>query len=107
MESFRTARGSRRRVVAYLGELQGRQPSGWAQLGGRLDKKSRPQPSLFDPPHDAHGVEDESIEVNLKGIRLECLRDFGDVWLALGVWQLLGLYRLLADRIPQGREDIS
>jgi len=107
VESYRTARGSRQRVVAYLGELRGRQQSGWAHLGRRLDKKSRPQPSLFDPPHYANCAEDESIEVNLKGIRLERLRDFGDVWLALGLWRLLGLDQLLADKLSQGRQDVS
>ena len=33
VESYRTARGSRQRVVAYLGELQGAEPNGWVQLG--------------------------------------------------------------------------
>jgi len=28
--------------------------------------------------------------VNLKGVRLERLRDFGDAWLALGLWRLAG-----------------
>ena len=49
VESFRTARGSRHRVVACLGELKKREQNGWAQLGTRLDGRVRPQPSLFDP----------------------------------------------------------
>ena len=32
VESIRTARGSRHRVVAYLGELKKRERNGWAQL---------------------------------------------------------------------------
>ena len=52
MESFRTAKGSRQRVVAYLGELEKSEKNGGAQLGRRLNKGPRPQPSLFDPPHD-------------------------------------------------------
>ena len=51
VESYRTARGSRQRVVAYLGELKSNEQNGWVRLGQRLDKKSRPQPSLFDPPY--------------------------------------------------------
>lgn len=50
VESYRTAQGSRQRVVAYLGELQPSEESGWALLGRNLDGKARPQPSLFDPP---------------------------------------------------------
>jgi len=97
VESYRTARGSRQRVVAYLGELKGSEKSGWAQLAQRLDGISRPQRSLFDPPHYDDPSDDEPVEVNLKGVRLERLRDFGDVWLTLGLWRLLGLDSLLSE----------
>jgi transposase len=106
VESYRTARGSRQRIVAYIGELKADEQNGWVQLGRRLDKKSRPQPSLFDPPHYDDPTDEESVEVNFKGVRLERLRDFGDVWLALGLWRLLGLDTLLSDRMPPGREQV-
>jgi transposase len=47
------------------------------------------------------------VLVQLSGIRLENLRDFGDVWLAWGLWRLLGLDELLTRELPPGREDIS
>ena len=106
VESYRTARGSRQRVVAYLGELKRSEQSGWAQLGRHLDKKARPQPSLFDPPHYDDLTDEEPVLVNLKGLHLERLRDFGDVWLALGLWRLLGLDSLLAENTAQGREEV-
>lgn len=106
VESYRTARGSRQRLVAYIGELKDDEQNGWVQLGRRLDKKSRPLPSLFDPPHYDDPTDEEPIEVNLKGVRLERLRDFGDVWLGLGLWRLLGLDVLLSDRAPPGREEV-
>jgi hypothetical protein len=81
-ESIRTKRGSRQRIVAYLGELAASEQSGWAQLGRSLSGKQRPQPSLFDPPHYDDPTNDEPVLVNLNGIRLERLRDFGDVWMA-------------------------
>lgn len=107
VESYRTARGSRQRVVAHLGELKGSEKSGWAQLAQRLNGKSRPQRSLFDPPHYDDSGDDEPVEVNLKGVRLERLRDFGDVWLALGLWRLLGLDELLYGIMADGREEIT
>jgi len=55
VESYRTKKGSRQRVLTYLGELQPSERNGWAELGRRLDRKQRPQPTLFDPP---------AIEVN-------------------------------------------
>jgi len=97
VESYRTAGGSRQRIVAYIGELKDDEQSGWVQLGRRLDKKSRPLPSLFDPPHYDDPTDEEPLEVNLRGVRLERLRDFGDVWLALVLWRFLGLDKLLYD----------
>ena len=95
VESVRTGRGSRQRVVAYLGELARSEQTGWAQLGRNLSGKQRPSPSLFDPPHYDEPADDEPVLVDLRGVRLERLRDFGDVWMALGLWRLLGLDALL------------
>jgi transposase len=106
VESVRTGRGSRQRVVAYLGELKGTEQSGWAQLGRRLSGKRRPQRSLFDPPHYDEPADDEPVLVRLRGVRLERLRDFGDVWMALGLWRLLGLDTLLKELALGGREEV-
>src|SRR5207244_308825 len=88
VESYRTKKGSRQRVVTYLGELRPSERNGWAELGQRLDGHRRPRPSLFDPPAAEELAADEPVLVNLKGVRLERLRDFGDAWLALGLWRL-------------------
>jgi len=106
VESYRTKKGSRQRVVTYLGELRPSERSGWAKLGQHLDRKQRPQPSLFDPPAVEEPLDEEPVLVNLKGVRLERLRDFGDAWLALGLWRLVGLDVLLEQRLPRGREDV-
>ena len=75
VESIRTARGSRQRVVAYLGELKKSEKNGWAHLARRLNQEERPQPSLFDPPPYADISDDEPVLVKLKSVRLERLRD--------------------------------
>ena len=41
-----------------------------------------------------------------RGVRLERLRDFGDVWMALGLWRLLGLDTLLQSLAEPGGEDV-
>jgi transposase len=114
VESYRTARGSRQRTISYLGELQPSEQSGWAQLAhklnGRAPSESSPR-SLFDPPPfdmQAHSMpaDDEPVLVRLKDVRLERQRGFGDVWLARGLWRLLGLDALLAELMPPGREDV-
>ena len=68
--------------------------------------KKRPEPSLFDPPRWDEPADEEPVLVSLKDIRLERLRDFGDVWLAWGLWRLLGLDVLLEDLMHQGREEV-
>ena len=107
VESIRTARGSRHRVVAYLGELKKSERNGWAHLCRRLNKDERPQPSLFDPPPYDEPATNEPVLVKLKDIHLDRLRDFGDVWLALGLWRLLGLDQLLGGLMPAGRDEVA
>jgi transposase len=106
VESYRTGKGSRHRVVAYLGDLKKSEQNGWAALGSHLDKKDRPQPSLFDPLCLDEPEDDEPMLVKLKGITLDRLRDFGDVWLALGLWRLLGLDTLLSNLMAPGHEEV-
>ncbi len=110
VESYRTAKGSRQRVVAYLGELTAAEQDGWAKLGSHLTgeaKSQRPQLSLFDPPRPDEPRDDEPVLVKLNSIRLERPRDFGDVWLAWGLWRLLGLDALLDELIEPGHETVS
>jgi transposase len=106
VESVRTGRGSRQRVVAYLGELKRSEQNGWAQLGRSLSGRERPRASLFDPPHYNDPSDDEPVLVRLRGVRLERLRDFGDVWMAWGLWRLLGLDTLLEELASEGREEV-
>jgi transposase len=108
VESYRTPRGSRHRVVAYLGTLSRGETSGWSQLGRTLSgkRRTRPEPSLFDPPHYDELDDDEPVLVKLRDIHLERLRSFGDVWLAWGLWRLLELDVLLQRIMPRGREEI-
>jgi transposase len=109
VESYRTAQGSRQRVVAHLGELKAGEETGWARLGQHLEGKAaaqRPQLSLFDPP-PPEPCTPEPVAVRLSGVRLERLRDFGDVWLAWGLWRMLGLDELLEGLIESGREEVS
>jgi transposase len=93
-------------VVAYLGELKRSERNGWAQLGRTLSGKKKPQRSLFDPPHHDEIPEDDTLLVRLKGVKLERVRDFGDVWMGWGLWRLLGLDTLLGELMPRGQEDV-
>ncbi len=104
LESYRTPKGSRHRVVAYLGKLSAREVNGWQKLAGRVEGKTLPGPGLFDPPTD-EGF-DEVASVDLKNIRLANVREFGQVYLAWVLWRMLGLDRLLRDLMPHGLEEV-
>lgn len=110
VESYRTGKGSRQRVVSYLGELTANEQDGWTQFCSHLNGEAptrRPERTLFDPPHRDPPQSDEPLLVKLSSIRLERTRDFGDVWLAWGLWRMLGLDDLLERLIEAGREDVS
>ncbi len=110
VESVWTPRGSRHRVVGYLGELSKSERRGWARLAATLDGKAASkaeQLSLLEPPcdHDDDPVP-ETVQVKTKGVRVERTRDFGDVCLALTLWRMLGLDDLFEKELPEGREEV-
>jgi len=92
VKSERIGKGSRHRTLAYLGELDVVDCGGWAKLARELDDKPAPiiHPTLFDPEPDDEPVPEE-VTVNVKGVRVDETKDFGDVWLGLTLWRTLGL----------------
>lgn len=108
VESVRTSKGSRHKVITHLGDLTRKEKSGWDQLAKNLPPSRKPQPSLFDPPvYSQDPTLEEPLSIRLGEIGVRNVRDFGDVWLALGLWRLLGLDSLLESLMPLGREDVS
>ena len=105
VESTRTARGPRQRIVATIGKLPDydqEEQIGWEEIGRILDDKPKPEPNLFDkieaPP--------EWAEVNLNRVSVERLRHFGDIYLALLLWSKLGFAAFCKERLLAGREEI-
>ena len=108
VESYRTARGPRQRIISYLGELSEGERLGWARLGQSLDHKAESkarQLSFIEPEPDDEPVP-ESIEIRVSGVRVERSRAFGEVYLGVMLWQMLGLDELMEERLPQGKEEI-
>ena len=98
VESVRTERGPRQRVVSYLGNLaeEMRQGVRHAAMGTATD-----QPSLFDDAGTPQWV-----EVDLNSLRVERTLQFGGAWLGHEVLDLLRLPEVLAATLPCGREEI-
>jgi len=105
VESIRTERGPRQRIVATIGKLPGldrEERIGWDEIGRILSGKPRPEPGLF------HKIEEPPCwaKVNVNGVSVERLRYFGDVYLGLLLWHRLGLADFCRENMPAGREDI-
>ena len=98
VESYRTERGPRQRVVAYLGQLDEK-----GRLGVKEAAQGRPahrQKKLFEE------AQPQWVEVDAARVRLENRRDFGGPWLALEMVRRLGLKDFLDATIPKGQEEI-
>jgi len=105
VESVRTARGPRQRTVVTVGKLPGldvEEKIGWEEIGRVLEGKPATTASLFEKEPDIPLW----ATVNLKGIQVERLRHFGDVYLGLALWKRLGLEEFCNQNIPSGREEI-
>jgi transposase len=95
VESYRTARGPRHRVVAYLGQMVPPKRRGVKRAAG-----GETAPSLFDD------TTAEWVEVDVKRLRVERCRDFGGPWLALHLLHRLGLLDFLDEIMSIGRAEI-
>jgi len=100
VRSVRTGRRVRQETVAHLGELDVEGQVAARHLAQSFVGVSR-QSDLFED-----NAPTEPIRVQLQHLQLERNRRFGDVWLALQLWQALGLDVWLAERMPPGHEDI-
>ena len=94
VESYRTARGPRQRVVAYLGEIDEHGRMALPSANGAY------QQSLYETR------EPQWVEVDLARVRVERTRDFGGPWLGYTLVQRVALPRVLEDALPKDGADI-
>jgi transposase len=100
VRSVRTGTKVRQETVLQLGELDEQ---------GRLRAKALAQsflgierpPGWFDEP-----APEQPITIDLKGLRLERGRRFGDVWLAWQLWRALQLDQKLDQLLPRQHEEV-
>jgi len=104
VESYRTDRGPRQRVVSYLGQLKESKRLGVKQAACGNKKSAFKQLHLFG---DNQTLEPDWVEVDTANVRVENELDFGGPWLALQLIRTLKLDRLFEDIMPKGRERIA
>jgi len=44
--------------------------------------------------------------VDIRGVRVERTREFGEGYLGLALWRRLGLHEFLRELLPEGRESV-
>jgi transposase len=98
VESYRTARGPRQRVVAWLGAMD---EEGRMGVKRCAEAQSCEQGDLF-----IEAGEQEWVEIDLKGVRVERTRRFGGPWLGRTLLRQLELDGFLEERLSRGREQV-
>jgi DDE family transposase len=108
VESARTEAGPRQRVVAYLGELNHDQERRWQRTVVFHNRQGESQQLRLFPDDDLVPLPDDPdvVRVRLGKVGWTNPRDFGDVWLGLWLWKLLGLDQIVDRHIPQGKETV-
>jgi transposase len=109
VRTVRTAKGPRQEVVASLGKTPGldqRSRHGWDDIADLLEGRSptRRQGELGQPLSEEPPA--QWAQVDLRGVSVERVRDFGQIYLALSLWRRLGLHQVLQEVIEPGREDV-
>ena len=96
VESVRTVRGPRQRVVAYLGQLEADVRLGVRQaaLGGPF------QSALFDE------AQPQWVEIDASRMRVEAAKNLGGPFVGLELMRRLGLMEWFQQTMSVGDEDV-
>lgn len=118
VESVRTERGPRQKVVAWLGAMDEA-----GRLGVLNSAQGLKPPPVIEPPtpfkdkrprysqtplfqYEDDKVEPRWVHVNTNAVRVENSRAFGGPWLAMQLIQHLKLNEFFEKNIPRGKEDV-
>jgi transposase len=108
VESVRTARGPRQHTVATLGKLPGLDATvqrGWEDIDALLEGRATVTQTTLPGVAPAAAAPCWR-EVDVRGTRVERVREFGEVYLALALWRRLGLHTVLSELLGVGREEV-
>ena len=105
MESVRAGRRVFQRQVLYLGELNDSQQAEWQHAVEAFDEKGRARQLKLFPedraPADADG---QVVRIRMDALQVKNLRNWGEVWLGLELWNLLGLDEFWSSRLAPSRK---
>ena len=111
VESYRTERGPRQRIVAYLGRLDeegrlGVQEAAVPQAQGNQRQQCLPFADEASPD-ESREVQPRWVTINASAVRVENCVQFGGPWLALELIKKIGLDDFLRKHLPKGGADVG
>jgi hypothetical protein len=109
VKTVRTAKGPRQEIVATLGKepgLESRSRHGREQIADLLEGRP-PAPIQGELGREIPSLaQHQWAQVDLSGVRVEQVREFGQLYLGLSLWRRLGLHTLLQEIIQPGQEEV-
>ena len=105
MESVRVGRRVFQRQALYLGELNDSQQAEWQHAIEAFDERGRARQLKLFPedraPADADG---QVVRIRMDALQVKNLRNWGEVWLGLELWNRLGLDEFWSARLAPSRK---
>jgi transposase len=108
VKTVRTAHGPRQEIVACLGKtpgLESRARHGWEAVADLLEGRTPAVQGQLGENLSATPPA-QWAQVDLRGVRVERVREFGQIYLALSLWRRLGLHTLLQEILEAGQEEV-
>ena len=118
VESVRTEKGPRQKVVAHLGDLTRFSPEDWKELAdrmgepeiaGKLQRRVKQGGRKGRPPNwtlEDAVEQGETVSIQLGSVKLKDVRDFGEIYVGLQIWKYLGLGKLMAELFEGEETDV-
>lgn len=100
VETIRTPKGPRQRIVGYLGDLNEEEEDLYCGIAKRITGRSDRQLDFIKLQRAG------TISIHPDKLRVEKVRDFGDAWVGVGLWKLLEFDKFFSTQIKDGKEDI-
>ena len=113
VQTVRTPKGPRHQVVACLGKVPGLDEGyrrGWEDIIDLLegnDPQIRPRQLRLGQAESELPTRPQWAQVDVTGMSVERMRDFGQVYLALALWRRLGFHKILKELIEPGGEHVA
>ena len=105
VESVRVGRRVFQRQALYLGELNDSQKDEWQRTVEAFDEKGcARQLKLFPEDRAPDADDDRIVRIRMDRLSVRNLRNWGEVWLGMVLWDMLGLDGFWARRLPASRK---